>query len=113
MQAIIDDKSRKIVAAHFYNNDNGANFQQTLKHAIAVNGIPLKLYVDNGSPYKNDQLTFICGELGIVLLHAPVRDGAAKGKIERFNRTLRIKFLNCIEDSVLEDIDTINSALSR
>lgn len=102
-----------MVGAKFYNNDNGINFQFTLKQAIATNGIPIKLYVDNGSPYKNEQLSNICGELGIVLLHAPVRDGAAKGKIERFNRTLRTKFLNCIKDSALENLESINEALSK
>ena len=35
----------------------------------------------------------MCARLGIILSHAPVRDGAAKGKIERFFRTVREDFL--------------------
>ena len=45
-------------------------------------GIPTKLYVDSGSPYKNEQLSLICGSLGIVLLHTPIRDGASKGYVK-------------------------------
>ena len=54
---------------------------------MAAYGIPHKLYVDNGAPYSNDQLSYICGSIGTVLLHTPVRDGASKGKVERNFRT--------------------------
>ena len=91
LQAIIDDKSRKLVAARFVGRDDAASFQGTLRGAVAShgvpekllvdNGVPEKLLVDNGAPYKNAQLSLICGGLGIALAHAAVRDGAAKGKI--------------------------------
>lgn len=42
--------------------------------------ISQKLYVDYGSPYKNEQLAMICGQLGTVLIHTPVSDGARKAK---------------------------------
>ena len=76
---ILDDHSRMIVGGKLYYQENAANFQKTLKEAIAAYGIPNKLYVDNGSPYSNEQLSFICGSVGTVLLHTPVRDGASKG----------------------------------
>lgn len=113
LQAIIDDKSRKIVSARFYHRDTAANFQKTLKEGIASHGIPQKLFVDNGGPYKNDQLTMICGNLGIVLSHAAVRDGAAKGKIERFNRTLRLKFLSTIGKKEKQSLKDLNTALNH
>ena len=78
---IIDDKSRLIVGGKFFFEDNSVNFQNVLKDAIATYGIPTKLYVDNGSSYKNVQLSLICGQLGVVLIHTPVRDGASKGKV--------------------------------
>jgi len=112
MQAIIDDKSRKIVSAAFYYNDTAINFQHTLKSAIGSHGLPSKLFVDNGGPYKNYQLSLICGNLGIQLCHAAVRDGAAKGKIERFNRTFRMKFLNCNNVAGCETIEELNGQLS-
>lgn len=113
LQSIIDDKSRKIVSARFYTNDNAYNFQKTLKDGISSHGIPQKLYVDNGAPYKNVQLSLICGSLGIVLSHAPIRDGAAKGKIERFNRTVRMKFLSQLESEENTTIHELNKKFSR
>lgn len=112
LQAVIDDKSRKIVAARFVDRDEAATFQGTLKAAVGANGIPCKLYVDNGSPYKNAQLTLICGGMGTVLLHAPVRDGAAKGKIERFNRTVRMRFMSVLPDEAKDSLEALNDALA-
>lgn len=112
LQAVIDDKSRKIVAARFVDRDDAVTFQRTLKVAVGANGIPCKLYVDNGSPYKNAQLTLICGGMGTVLLHAPVRDGAAKGKIERFNRTVRMRFLSALPDEAKDSLEALNDALA-
>ena len=84
--SIIDDHSRLIVGGELFYEDNAFNFQKVLKDAIAAYGIPDKLYVDNGSPYANSQLSLICGQLGIVLIHAKIHDGAAKAKIERYWR---------------------------
>lgn len=113
LQAVIDDKSRKIVAARFVDQDNAATFQGTLRMAIASHGVPEKLFVDNGGPYRNEQLSLICGGLGIVLCHAAVRDGAAKGKIERFNRTLRMRFLSVLPEVCKEGVDQLNDALAK
>ena len=53
-----------------------------------------QLYVDNGSIYCSQEITLICARVGCILSHTPVRDGAAKGKIERFFRGLRDRFLS-------------------
>ena len=50
------------------------------------------VFVDNGSIYTSKEITQICVRLGTLLCHAPVRDGAAKGKVERFFRTVRESF---------------------
>lgn len=86
---IIDDHSRLIVGAQLFYHDSAANFQKVFKDAVATYGIPGKLYADNGAPYANEQLALICGTIGTVLLHTKVRDGASKGKIERFWRTAK------------------------
>jgi Integrase core domain. len=112
LQAIIDDKSRMIVAARFYLSDNAINFQATLKTAIESCGIPESAYFDNGGPYRNGQLSLICAQLGIVLMHTPVRDGAAKGKIERWNRHFRSRFVSLLEPKDLESLETLNDKLS-
>lgn len=43
--------------------------------------MPKAAYVDNGSNYSSKEFSLICARLGIVLIHTPVRDGAAKGRI--------------------------------
>lgn len=40
----------------------------------------------------------------MVLCHAAVRDAAAKGEIERFNRTLRMRFLSSLLASATESL---------
>lgn len=112
LQTIIDDKSRMVVAARFFPQDNATSFQTLLKQAVGAHGVPEKLYVDNGGPYKNYQLAYICGKMGCALVHAPVRDGAAKGKIERFNRTVRMRFLSSLDDSARTSFEAINDALA-
>lgn len=109
---LLDDRSRLIVGGRFFYQDNSTNFQKVFHDAVATYGIPLKLYVDNGSPYKNAQLSLICGQLGCVLIHTPVRDGASKGKVERNFRTLRTRFLDTLEPAKIKSIDELNSLLA-
>lgn len=101
--SIIDDHSRLIVAGGLFYSDSAANFQSVFKKAISTYGIPQKLYTDNGAPYANEQLSLICGNLGTVLLHTKVRDGASKAKIERFWRTTKDRWLYSL------DTDSIHS----
>ncbi len=77
---IINDHSRLIVGGQIFYNDNSYNFQKVLKQAIATHGIPDKLYLDNGSPYSNDRLTFICGSVGCLELHTPVAIAPARAR---------------------------------
>ena len=111
--AIIDDYSRMIVAAGIFFNDNAVNFQSLLKNAVAAYGIPNKVYCDNGGPYINHQTEFICDSIGTVLLHAQVRDGAAKGKIERWFRSTKERWLYGLDTSGIKSIDEFNSALTE
>jgi len=110
---ILDDRSRMIVGGKFFYADNAYNFQKVLKEAVGARGIPSKLYVDNGSPYKNEQLALICGQLGTVLVHTPVRDGASKGKVERNFRTLRNRFLNVLVPEEFSGIAQLNEQLHQ
>jgi transposase InsO family protein len=111
LQSIVDDHSRMIVGARFFYEDDSGNFQKLLKDAIATYGIPHKLYADHGGPYDNKQLSFICGDLGILLLHAPVRDGAAKAKVERSFRTAKTTWLYGIDLSEFSSLEEFNAEL--
>lgn len=109
---ILDDHSRMIVGGRLFYQENAANFQQVLKDAVAAYGIPHKLYVDNGAPYSNDQLSFICGSIGTVLLHTPVRDGASKGKVERNFRTLKERWLYGLDIPQIQSLEEFNRLLA-
>jgi transposase InsO family protein len=109
---LVDDNSRMIVGARFFYEDNAFNFQLVLKDAIARHGLCYKLYLDNGSTYSNEQLTLICGSLGIVKIHTPVRDGASKGKVERSFKTIKSSWLNGFDPSDVSSLEELNRLLA-
>lgn len=90
----IDDASRVVPHGEFFFEENTETLIQALRSAFYKRGVPEQIYVDNGSIYTSREIVTICARLGILLSHAPVRDGAAKGKIERFFRTVRDEFLS-------------------
>lgn len=110
--AIVDDHSRLAVGATLYYGDTACNFQKTLKRAVATYGIPNKLYCDHGPSYQNSQLPFICAAMGTALIHAPVRDGAAKGKIERMFGTFKTRWLHGLDTAKLLSLEEFNRALA-
>ncbi len=108
----IDDASRVIPHGAFYHADDTPNLIDCFQTALDKRGIPKAVYVDNGSNYSSREFGLICARLGTVLIHTPVRDGAAKGKIERFFRTVRDQFL--VRDlSQLENLRQLNSEFTR
>jgi hypothetical protein len=109
----VDDHSRLIVGARLFFEDNAYNFQKVLKGAVSTYGIPNKCYCDHGASFENSQLGFICGSIGTVLLHAPVRDGAAKAKIERTFGSLKSRWLNGLDISQIRSLDEFNKELTE
>jgi putative transposase len=105
--AFLDDASRVICHGEFFFNENTDALVSAIKCAFYKRGIPEQLYVDNGSIYTSSEITLICARVGCILRHAPVRDGAAKGKVERFFRTVRDQFL--IKNLDLSSLDTLNT----
>ncbi len=91
--AFIDDASRVVVHGEFFFEENVDTLIRAMKSAFYKRGIPEQLYVDNGSIYSSSEITLICARIGCILRHTPVRDGSAKGKIERFFRRVREEFL--------------------
>ena len=109
---ILDDHSRMVVGGEIFFNDNSLNYQKTLKDAVIAYGIPDVLYMDNGGPYSNGQLSFILGNLGIIEKHAKVRDGASKGKVERNFRTLRSRWVSTLDFSAIHSLEELNALLA-
>lgn len=109
--AFIDDASRVICHAWFFLNENIDALVTSLKAAFYKRGVPKQLYVDNGSIYCSQEITLICARVGCILRHTPVRDGASKGKIERFFRRARDQFLSHKLD--LSSLDVLNKQLTQ
>lgn len=109
--AFIDDASRVICHAQFFFNETIDSLVTALKAAFYKRGVPKQLYVDNGHIYCSQEIILICARVGCVLRHTPVRDGASKGKIERFFRGLRDRFLSRKLD--LSSLDVLNRQLTQ
>lgn len=104
--AFIDDASRVIPHGEFFFSENTDNLITCLRSAFYKRGIPDTLYVDNGAIYTCAEINQICSRVGTLLCHTPVRDGAAKGKIERFFRGVRDRFL--IRELDLSSLEALN-----
>jgi transposase InsO family protein len=89
IHAILDDASRFIVAIQACDNEREIEMLMLLVKALRCAGPPKILYLDNGSTYSGDALAAACALLGITLIHAQPYDPQARGKMERFWRTLR------------------------
>lgn len=91
--AFIDDASRVLCHGEFFLGENTSALMRALRSALYKRGVPEQIYVDNGSIYASKEMIVVCARIGCLLCHTPVRDGSAKGKIERFFRTVREAFL--------------------
>ena len=60
-----------------------------LVRAVRLHGPPGALYLDNGATYRGTTLALACARMGTTLIHAKPYDAPARGKMERFWRTLR------------------------
>ena len=90
IHAILDDHSRYIVAIAATTTEREVEMLSLLVKAMRSTGRrPEALYLDNGPTYTGDVLQTLCGRLSIGLLHARPYDPQARGKMERFWRTLR------------------------
>ena len=89
IHGLLDDASRYVVALAAHHTEREADMLDVLVQACRVHGKPEGLYLDNGSTYRGEVLATACGRLGIALIHARPYDPQARGKMERFWRTLR------------------------
>lgn len=105
--AFIDDHSRLIPHAKFFLKENIHSYMECLLTALLKRGLPRKLYVDNGPYFRSHRLRFTCASLGISLIYAKPYQPEGKGKIERWFRTVRMQFLDTINDGIsLEDLNS-------
>jgi putative transposase len=106
--AIIDDHSRVLCHGEFFLAQDLMVYLAVLEKAIRKRGIPDKIYCDNGKVFLSDQVRRIGAEIGCRIVHAKVRDAAAKGKIERFFKTVRMQFLEMAEAAGIDRLQELN-----
>jgi len=109
--AFIDDASRVCCHGQFFAAENVDTLIEAIRAAFYKRGVPHALYVDNGSIYSSKEIIQICARVGCLLHHTPVRDGAAKGKVERFFRTVRDQFL--ARDLDLSSLEALNRQFTQ
>ena len=106
--AAIDDHSRMICARGWSTQENTMALEKVLKDGIAQFGRPRALYCDNGSIFSSFHLQLACARLGIALIHSKPYDSPSRGKIERFFRTVRDKFLKLLNLNEINHLQLLN-----
>jgi len=109
--AFIDDATRVVPFAAFALAESTAAFLPQLKQAVMRRGIPKRLFVDNGSAYRSHHLQLVCAKLGTTLIHARPYHPEAKGKQERWFRTVRMQLLPTLTAQDTSSLSALNQRL--
>jgi len=86
--SFLDDATRYVVHGEFYDSLDQAIVEDCFRKAILKEGVPRRVYFDQGKQYRNKWMERACAILEIKLLFAKPYSPEATGKIERFNRTV-------------------------
>ena len=108
---LLDDKSRLVTYLRAGFHERQEDFLRVLLDAIVRRGIPRAVLLDNHGSFSGTETRIACAQLGIRLVFARPYDGASKGKIERFWRTLRAHFLDRLDMTKVTTLDDLNVRL--
>jgi transposase InsO family protein len=78
--ATLDDCSRLVPHAQYYENEKLRSLLDCLRQAFACRGLPEKLYTDQSKIFTCSHLRVVCANLRIRLLHAPALCCLEQGK---------------------------------
>jgi putative transposase len=109
---LLDDKSRLVPYLRGSFHETQQDFLAVLLGATERRGIPRGMLLDNHGSFIGTDVRLACANLGIHLTYARPFDGAAKGKIERFWRTLRAHVLDRLDMTKIVTLDDLNLRLS-
>ena len=112
IHGLLDDCSRYIIALEAHHTEREVDMLDLFVAALRRHGRPDALYLDNGSTYRGHALETACARLGITLLHAKPCDPQARGKMERFWRTLREGCLDFLAASSVASLADVNARLA-
>jgi putative transposase len=108
---LLDDATRVVPFAAFTLSETIAAFLPVLHQAVLRRGVPRRLLVDNGAAYRSHQLSLVCAKLGVHLIHARPYQPQAKGKQERWFRTVRMQLLPSLSAADLGSLEALNRRL--
>lgn len=107
IHALLDDASRYCLAIEAMHQEREIDMLRLFVRALRRHGPPDALYLDNGATYRGHTLSLACARMGCALIHAKPYDAPARGKMERFWRTLRTGVLDHVGSvNSLHDINT-------
>ena len=108
----VDDYSRKILSGRYYFDEKLPRMADTFKRLVLRWGIPLKVYLDNGSVYIAKQFAWILGQLGTAKLHHKPYQAYCKGKVEAVNKTIKNDFQGEAARAGFATLEELNSAFA-
>lgn len=94
VHGLLDDCSRFVVGLEAMHQEREVDMLGLFVRAIRTHGPPDAIYLDNGATYRGKTLALACARMGTSLVHAKPYDAPARGKMERFWRTLRERCLD-------------------
>ena len=80
-----------------------------MKEAVIRRGSPHIMYTDNAKIYRSQQFEFMCASIGCTLIHSQPFAPRGRGKVERFFRTVRMRFLSTVNPDNIGGIDALNA----
>jgi putative transposase len=110
--ALLDDHSRYVVGHRWGHGEDTLGMQAALHDAVKTHGCPQRLYCDNGSAYSSSQLAWSAAVLDIKLVHSAPGRPQGRGKIERWNRTVRDQFLVEVDPTRCTSLEELNRSFT-
>lgn len=107
LSTLIDDHSRYVLQAEFYDNQREEIVEDTFHKAVLKYGRFDRAYLDNGSQYISKQLERSCARLSIRLMHAKPRACESKGKVEKYHQKVD-KFIAEMRIEPVHSVEELN-----
>jgi transposase InsO family protein len=105
--SFLDDATQYVVHGEFYDSLDQTVVEDCFRQAVLKEGLPRRVYFDNGTQYRTKWMERACAILGIKLLFARPYSPESTGKIERFNRTVD-RFLDEVALKQCKTLDAFN-----
>ncbi|WAH39365.1 DDE-type integrase/transposase/recombinase [Alicyclobacillus dauci] len=104
---VLDDTTRFVLHGAFYTTLDKSIVTDCFRQAVQKYGVPEAVYFDNGKQYRSKWMARTCSKLGTRLVFTKAYSPEAKGKVEKFNRTVD-SFLNEVALDKPQTLERLN-----